>query len=67
MQAIGYDLICFKWWGGFFFFFFNKGLLFIWIKHVLTFGMLFLFNNTEFVSISDLLTDFFVCKLHFSY
>lgn len=65
MQAIGYDLICFN--EGVFLIFFNKGLLFIWTKHVLTFGMLFLFNNTEFVSISDLLTDFFVCKLHFSY
>lgn len=32
---------------------------------MLTFGMLFLFNNTEFVSISDLLTDFFCLQTSF--
>lgn len=67
MQANGYDLIRFVLSDEGFFLFFNKGLLFIWTKHVLTFGMLFLFNNTEFVSISDLLTDFFLFACLFGF
>lgn len=68
MQANGYDLIRFVLSDeGFVIFLFLIRDLFIWTKHVLTFGMLFLFNNTEFVSISDLLTDFFLFACLFGF